>query len=54
MSDAEIREVLEKCVAYVRARHNASGWWNDPYAYGMIEDVLKPALAKLSSPEVGK
>lgn len=44
---AELHEALKECAEYIRIRHNANlGWWNDSYAWRMMEDVIKPALAK--------
>jgi hypothetical protein len=49
LTNEEMQEILIKCAHYVRKRHNANGWWNDRYAYYTIEDVINPALKKLTA-----
>jgi hypothetical protein len=52
LTEAEIRDVLEKFSEYVRSRHNTGSWWNDSYAFRTMEKVIKPSLAKLAAPPV--
>lgn len=48
MNRKETLKLAEHFQEYIRTHHNAnSGWWNDNYAFEMMEDVVKPAIAAL-------
>jgi hypothetical protein len=51
------KQLIERFKSYIRARNNASSWWNDHFAYtqmNWVEEFERKHLASQSTSDCGK